>query len=99
MNQKNISEFKPFVSIIIIIFVLFSMVFIKIELRSLGYTVLKKIRVYRSLQDNYYLQKIDYAKVISSDNLRRLAKSKLTLSEVEYGQIIQMAGENIAIRQ
>jgi hypothetical protein len=97
--KVQISEIKPIFSITMVIVTLFSIVFAKMEVRRMGYSVFKQSREFRRLQDNYRLKTIEYAKLTSPENLRRIAVSKLTLSEAEVGQIIHMSGNHIAIKQ
>ncbi len=99
MSSKSISELKPFMSVIIIILTLFSLVFFKMEGRRLGYHMLKQVQDYKTMQDLHRLKVIEYARLTSPDRLRSLAKTKLTLSEAELGQIIQISGESIALKQ
>lgn len=82
-----------------ILVTLFAIVFAKMEVRRVGYSVLKKSRNYRSLQDSYRSKVIDYAKLTSPENLRRLAISRFTMGEAQVGQIIHMSGDQIAVRQ
>lgn len=96
-NKWN--DLKPIMSVIFIVLTLFFLVFAKMEARRLGYSVLKQSREFRRLQDNYRLKVIDYAKLTSPENLRKMAVSKFTLSEAEVGQIIHMSGKQIAVKQ
>lgn len=75
------------------------LVFSKMEVRRLGYSVLKQSREFRRLQDNYRLKVIEYAKLTSPENLRKMAVSKFTMSEAEVGQIIHISGDQIAVEQ
>jgi len=99
MSRKNVSEIKPVISILLILFTMLSVVFFKMEIRRMGYSVFKSVNIYRSLQDNYRSKVIDYARYTSPDHLRQTALTKLTMTEAKYGQIIHMSGEQIALRQ
>jgi len=99
MSKQNVSEFKPFMSVIIVIFTLFSIMFLQMEVRRMGYVVLKQGRQHKSLQDNYRLLSLEFTKYTNPARLRKMAKSRLTLSEASKGQIIQISGNNIALRQ
>ena len=99
MSKKQVSEIKPLISVVVIVATLFSVVFLKMEIRRLGYSIFKSVNIYRSLQDNYRLKVIDYAKFTSPDFLRKAAVTQLTMSEAGQGQIIHMSGDRIALKQ
>lgn len=99
MSRLYKSNAAPFISIVIIIFSLFALVFLQMEVRRMGYVFLKQTREYKNLQDKHRLKVMHYAKIMRPERLRDLAINKLTLNEVESGQIIHMSGEKIAVRQ
>lgn len=99
MSQRQVNELKPFLSILIIIGTLFAMVFCKMEVRRMGYSVLKQLREYKSLQDHHRLQIIEFAQFTSPARLHRFAQARLTLEDARHGQIIHISGNNIAFRQ
>jgi len=76
--MQHVSHVKPFISILVIIFTLFSLVFFKMEVRRMGYAMLKEVQQYKKLKDLHRLKGIKYA---------------------ELGQIIQISGEKIALKQ
>jgi hypothetical protein len=99
MSQQQLNQIKPLISVVIIIVALFSMVFFQMEVRRLGYVVLKQTREYKSLQDDHRLKAMRFARVMRPDHLRDLAINRLTLNELKAGQVIHMSGEKVAIRQ
>ena len=99
MSQKQKLRLFPLVSVGIIIFALFVMVFLQMEVRRLGYVLLKQTREYKSLQDDYRLKTMRYAKIMRPERLRDLAINRLTLNEIKSGQIIHMSGDKIAVRE
>lgn len=99
MSRKQVSELKPFLSLVFIVLTMFSMVFFKMEVRRMGYSVLKQTQNYKALRDRYRLQVMQYATITRPERVRRLAMSQLTLSDARNGQIIQLTGENIALPQ
>lgn len=99
MSRNQLNQFKPLLSILIIIFSLFTLVFLQMEVRRIGYVVLKQSREYKKMQDRYRLQTMEYAKATRPERVRGLAVSKLTLNSAKQSQIIHMAGERIAVRQ
>ena len=92
-------QLAPLISIVIIIVALFSLVFLQMEVRRIGYVVLKQTREYKTLQDEQRIRVLRFAKVMRPQRVRDLAVTKLTLNEAKSGQIIHMAGAKIALRQ
>ncbi len=99
MSKQQIDQLRPLFSVIIIIFSLFALVFLQMEVRRMGYVVLKQSREYKTLLDRTRAQTMDYAKMTRPERVRDMAVSRLTLNDAKSGQIIHMAGDNIALRQ
>ena len=99
MSKDRVNEVKPFISLSLIIVTLFSMVFFKMEVRRMGYSVLKELRVYRSLQDLNRQYVIDLARLTNPDRVKKMAHLRLALNEARVGQIIQISGHQIALKQ
>ena len=99
MSQKRVGDLKPFLSVLIIIATLFVMVFFKMEVRRMGYLVLKENQIYRKQQDRYRLRAMEFAQTTRHDRVKSLAKSQLTLHDAEMGQIIQLTGQIVAVPQ
>jgi cell division protein FtsL len=99
MSQQQKSQLYPLLSVIIIIVSLFTLVFLQMEVRRMGYALLKQTREYKNLQDQHRMNIMRHAKVMRPERLRDLAVQRLTLNEAKSGQIIHMSGEKIAIRQ
>ena len=99
MYKSKLAELRPFLSVLVIISSLFSVVFIKMEVRRVGYSVLKESRSYKKLNDEKRKLVIQLARVTRPARLRKIAVSQLTLDDAKIGQVIQMAGTKIALRQ
>lgn len=97
-NAQN-SHLRPFISLIIIVGTLFSTVFFKMEVRRMGYLVLKENREYKTLQDEVRIKVMTYAKVTRPDRVRDFALSQLTLSDAQRGQIIHLTADRVAVPQ
>lgn len=93
MSQESLTRLKPFLSILIVIFTLFGVVFVKMEERRLGYLMLKQNREYRKLRDLNRRQVMEYAKVTRPERVRELALTRLTMNDPRSGQIIQLTGD------
>ncbi len=92
-------EMVPFFSVLIFVATLFTLVLLKMEVRRMGYSVLKATQEYRNLQDQYRLLNMEYAKRTRPDVVRKYAVSRLTLIDARDGQIIQLTGQKLAFPQ
>lgn len=99
MSRRSFKELRPFLSVLIIITTLFGVAFLKMDLRRVGYQVLKKTREYKKLRDDHRVLVMNYAKITTPARVRKFAISKLPLSDARTGQIIQLTGQNIAVPQ
>lgn len=92
-------QVAPFVSVAIISLALFFLAFSKMEVRRLGYSVLKQSREERSFRDLERDAVIRLAKATRPERLALVAESRLTLRRAEKGQIIQMTENGVALEQ
>lgn len=99
MSRERILEFRPFLSIVIIIVTLFSVVFFKMEIRRIGYSVLKTAREERRLRDQQRQQVVQLARILRPEHVQNVAQSRLTLKKAVSGQIIQMTDQGVALKQ
>ncbi|MDC0980166.1 cell division protein FtsL [Bdellovibrionales bacterium] len=99
MRRSAVVELRPFFSVLLIICSLFSVVFIKMEARRVGYSILRDGREFKRIRDEKRKLVMKYARITRSARVRRLAMSRLTLDEAKNGQVIQMYGTKVALRQ
>lgn len=99
MTMIKSREMAPFLSLIIVVAMLFAVVFCKMELRRVGYSVLKLTREERQMRDLERQQSIMLAKITRPDRLQSVAEARLTLKRAESGQIIQMTERGVALRE
>lgn len=99
MAEDWTREWAPFVSVSFLIFALFSVVLCKMEVRRMGYSVLKLTREERSLRDEQREQMIQLARMTRPERMQALAQARLTLKKAESGQIIQMTPQGVALKQ
>ena len=92
-------NFKPFFNVIIIICSLFTIVFFKMQLRSMNYDFLVRSRFYGALQDKYYTNLMKQAHLTRSERLEKWAHSRMTLDWAKEGQVILVIGEKAAVPQ
>lgn len=97
--QKLTSELKPFLSVLLLIATLFSLVIFKMEARRLGYLVLKATKEAQQLKDQNRLLAMEFARMTRPEQIRHYALSRLTLNDARNGQIIQLTGQKIALPQ
>ncbi len=99
MSRLVSRELAPFVSVVIIVASLFTVAICKMEVRRMGYSVLKLSREERSLRDLERQQMVQLAKITRPERLQELAQARLTLRKPHSGQIIQMTDHGVAFRQ
>lgn len=92
MSSENFRQLKPFFSILIIIATLFSIVFLQMEERRMGYSVLKLTREYKQVWEERRVKEIALAKVTRPQLLDSVAQEKFTLKKVQANQIIHLSG-------
>lgn len=65
-------------------------VFVKMESRRLGYSVLKKNRIEKSIKDDRRMLDLQFAKLTRPGRIEKVATSKLDLKRAGKGQIVQL---------
>lgn len=88
--KEKSNELAPFLSLVIIIFSLFCVVFFKMEIRRMGYSVLRQTREERKLRDFERQQMVQLAKITRPGRLQSVAQNRLTLKRADAHQIVQM---------
>lgn len=78
---------------------LFSLVLLKVEVRRMGYSVLKYGQEYKKLKDQRRLMAMEFARLRRPDLVRKFAVNRLKLNDSRTGQIIQLAGPTLALPQ
>ena len=69
------------------------------EVRRMGYSVLKSTQEYKKLRDHYRLMSMEYAKLTRPELVRKYAVSRLNFNDAQSGQIIQLTGDELAMPQ
>jgi len=87
---------KPFFSILFIIGTLFSLVFLQMEERRLGYAILKSTREQRQIVEEKRERAVKLAKFTRPQNVERMAQSRFTLKKIQANQIIHLTGSSTA---
>ena len=99
MIRRNLNEILPFFSVLIVVATLFSLVLLKMEVRRMGYQTLKASQEYRALRDRFRSMSMEYAQLTRPELVRKYAVRNLTLNDARNGQIIQLAGSELAMPQ
>lgn len=97
--RRSLNEILPFLSVLIFVATLFALVLLKMEVRRMGYQTLKASQEYRALRDRYRLMSMEYAQLTRPELVRKYATRHLTLEDARTGQIIQLAGSELAMPQ
>jgi hypothetical protein len=99
MSRQRLNDILPFFSVLILVSTLFGLVLLKMEVRRMGYSVLKSSQEYRKLKDHQRLMSMEYARLTRPEYVRKYAVSHLILNDARTGQIIQLAGLKLAMPQ
>src|SRR6266404_3184794 len=73
MSKQRLNEMLPFFSVLLLVATLFGLVLLKMEVRRMGYSVLKASQEYRKLKDHQRMMTMDYAKLTRPDLIRQYA--------------------------
>ena len=92
MSSSNFRQLKPFFSILLIIATLFSIVFLQMEERRMGYSVLKLTREHKKVSEDKRVKEITLAKITRPQLLDTMAQQKFTLKKIQANQIIHLSG-------
>lgn len=102
MSRERIEWLKPFLSVVIVIFTLFTIVFFKMEVRRMGYMVWKKSQTLQKAKEDHQRLEVKVVKRMRPDLIHKLAQDQMDLKAVSQavnmGQIIQMSQDRIALR-
>ena len=90
---------KPFVSILLIIGTLFSLVFLQMEQRRLGYAILNMTPEQKQTVEEKRALAMQLAKITRPQHVERMAQSRLTLKKVQANQIIHLTGSPLSAVQ
>ena len=99
MIKRRWNEILPFFSVLLLVTTLFGLVLMKMEVRRMGYSVLKASQVYRKLQDHHRSMRMEYARLTRPEAVRKYAVSRLNFNDARNGQIIQLTGRELALPQ
>lgn len=96
IQNLEIKELYPFLSVLLIIIALFINVLLEMEVRRTEYLVIQSHKDYQALKDEYHLQIAQYAEKTSLSLLHKAALKKLTLKNLKPYQIIPVNEKNLS---
>jgi len=99
IEKRLTSDIAPFASVFVIVVCLLAIVFCKMEIRRMGYSILQLSRVERQIRDQERLQMVQLAKITRPEHVRAVAENRLTLRKAGSGQIIQMTEQGVVFRE
>ncbi len=99
MLRQRLHDLMPFFSVLIVVSTLFGLVLLKMEVRRMGYSVLKATQEFHKLKDHQRLMRMEYAHLTRPEHIRKYAVSHFTLNDAHNGQIIQLSGPKLAMPQ
>lgn len=97
--KGGLKTFFPLLSVLFIVFFLFLNVFVEIEIQRMSYSVVKILREYKEVKNDYYLKLADYTRKTSPSYLHKTAKRRFPLKEALPKQIIQIHEEPLTTPQ
>lgn len=97
MSSENFRQLKPFCSVLILIFTFFSLVFLQMEERRLGYSVLKLSREHKKVLEDKHVREIQLVKVTRPQLVEHMAQAKFTLKKIQADQIIHLSGSATSV--
>lgn len=89
--SSNVRNLKPVISVALIILTLFGVVFLQMEERRLGYSLLKLTREYRKVLEIKRDKEIQLVKVTRPQWVEKYAASRFTLKKADASQIILLS--------
>jgi cell division protein FtsL len=75
-----------------------TVVFSKMEVRRMGYALLKDSRYLKTLNENKRQNQMTLASLTRPERIENYAQKKLSLKRADKGQIVQISGERIVLR-
>lgn len=95
LQATELKSLKPFFSIFIFIATLFSMMFLQMEERRMGYELLKISKEHRGLEQEKRQIMLEITKATRPQYVEHIAQSRMTLKKAKAHQIIQLSGSAV----
>jgi hypothetical protein len=91
-KKERVENLRPFLSVLLLIGTLLTVVFFKMEVRRMGYSVLRTSRTEKLAMDDHRFQNIAFRKLTRPGRIENIAQTKLALNKAGQGQVLQVAG-------
>lgn len=96
MTRWNFKEFKPVLSILIIVFTFLGVAFLQMEERRIGYEILKLNREHKNLIEEKRYKNMKLAKVTRPQYVEQIAQQKFVLKKISNQQVIHLNTFNVS---
>jgi hypothetical protein len=90
--KEFIKDIKPFLSMTFILMTLFTLVYVKMENRRMGYVLLDLAQKEKMLTEKQRLSVARLANMTTTKRVRDIATSRMTFQSAKDGQVIRVAG-------
>lgn len=97
MSERQIQNLKPVLSIFLLTATLFTVAFFKMEIRRVGYSILKLSQQERQLRENYRLHSISLTQMTRPFRVQQLVQNRMAFRQAEKGQIIYMTEQGAIV--
>jgi cell division protein FtsL len=99
MSRQQVNSIKPFLSVLLMMCFLFSIAFIKMENRRLGYSYMQLAGQEKEMRNQQREKAVELARITGPERVQYLATQRLPMKKAQEGQIIQMTGDGLAFVQ
>lgn len=90
--MTKLPGWKPYLSLSIVLLCTFSVVYIKMENRRMGYALFDLAKKEKQMRQEQRLAIAQLAKMTSAERVRSIAQKQLTFQSAKEGQVIRVAG-------
>ena len=91
------SSIRPFISVFFILATLFTIVFIRMENRRMGYAIFDLAQKEKFETQKQRVALVNLARMTSPERVRKLATEKFTFQSAKEGQVIRVTGRGSAV--
>jgi cell division protein FtsL len=95
--KKTLTNLKPFLSVFFILATLFSVVFVRMENRRMGYEIYDLAEKEKHETQKQRVALLNLARMTSPERVRKLATERLTFQSAKEGQVIRVTNSGGAV--
>lgn len=89
----------PFLSLLIVIVTLLGVVFVKMEVRRVGYSVWRLSREKKIIESEIKYQRLEVLRMKRPERLEKYAAKHLEMQRAEKGQVIQIPMADVMVQE